>query len=111
MPRACSGWRTTSSSEPAMRSGPAMDGGRTPILALHGIAKAFGGVAALRGVDFALYPGAVHGLVGENGAGKSTLMKIVAGVHTDFAGRFVLDGRETRFHSARDALAAGIAMV
>jgi ribose transport system ATP-binding protein len=84
---------------------------RSPILELQEITKAFGGVEALRGVDFALSAGEIHGLVGENGAGKSTLMKIIAGVHTEFSGRFVLDGQETRFRSARDARAAGIAMV
>jgi ribose transport system ATP-binding protein len=83
----------------------------TPVLELSGITKSFGGVEALRGVDFALRAGEIHGLVGENGAGKSTLMKIIAGTYPDFSGRFVLDGRETRFRSARDALAAGIAMV
>src|SRR6476660_5159318 len=88
-----------------------MSRGQQPILELHDITKAFGGVEALRGVDFALSPGEIHGLVGENGAGKSTLMKIIAGVHPDFSGRFVLDGRETRFRSVRDAHAAGIAMV
>src|SRR5882724_5194199 len=84
---------------------------RSPILELQGITKAFGGVEALRGVDFALFAGEIHGLVGENGAGKSTLMKIIAGVHPEFSGRFMLDGGETRFRSARDAHAAGIAMV
>jgi ribose transport system ATP-binding protein len=84
---------------------------RSPILEVLQVTKAFGGVEALCGVDFALFAGEIHGLVGENGAGKSTLMKIIAGVHPDFTGRFVLDGRETRFRSARDALAAGIAMV
>ncbi|MGA2292001.1 sugar ABC transporter ATP-binding protein [Bradyrhizobium sp.] len=88
-----------------------MPQGRSPILELHQITKAFGGVEALRGVDFALSAGEIHGLVGENGAGKSTLMKIIAGVHPDFSGRFMLDGRETRFRSVRDARAAGIAMV
>src|SRR5246500_5877238 len=83
----------------------------SPILELQGIGKTFGGVEALRGVDFALSPGEIHGLVGENGAGKSTLMKIIAGVHSEFSGRFMLDGRETRFRSTRDARAAGIAMV
>jgi len=85
--------------------------GHQPILELHDITKAFGGVEALRGVDFALTAGEIHGLVGENGAGKSTLMKIIAGVHADFSGRFVLDGQQTRFRSVRDARAAGIAMV
>jgi ribose transport system ATP-binding protein len=84
---------------------------RAPVLELRRISKAFGGVEALRGVDFTLSSGTIHGLVGENGAGKSTLMKIIAGVHADFSGSFVLDGRETRFRSARDALASGIAMV
>src|SRR6201990_35312 len=85
--------------------------GASPLLELQGIGKTFGGVEALRGVDFALLPCEIHGLVGENGAGKSTLMKIIAGVHPEFSGRFLLDGRETRFRSARDARAAGIAMV
>src|SRR6195952_3050276 len=84
---------------------------RSPILELRDITKTFGGVEALRGVDFNLSAGEIHGLVGENGAGKSTLMKIIAGVHAEFSGRFVLDGRETRFRSVRDARAAGIAMV
>src|SRR5215210_4176611 len=88
-----------------------MSSGHQPILELHDITKAFGGVEALRGVDFALTAGETHGLGGENGAGKSTLMKIIAGVHADFSGRFVLDGKETRFRSVRDAHAAGIAMV
>src|SRR5215510_889044 len=85
--------------------------GSSPILELKGITKAFGGVEALRGVDFALFPGEIHGLVGENGAGKSTLMKIIAGVHTQYEGRITLDGREVHFRSTRDALAAGIGMV
>src|SRR6201982_1141645 len=85
--------------------------GSSPLLELQGIGKTFGGVEALRGVDFALLPGEIHGLVGENGAGKSTLMKIIAGVHPEFSGRFMLDGKETRFRSVRDARAAGIAMV
>lgn len=88
-----------------------MSQARSPILELQGITKSFGGVEALRGVDFALYAGEIHGLVGENGAGKSTLMKIIAGVHPEFSGRFLLDGQETHFRSARDAHAAGIAMV
>ncbi len=82
-----------------------------PVIELIGVSKSFGGVEALRDVDFTLRAGEIHGLVGENGAGKSTMMKIIAGVHADYAGRFLLDGRDVRFRSARDAHAAGIAMV
>jgi ribose transport system ATP-binding protein len=81
------------------------------VLELAGISKSFGGVHALRDVDFKLRAGEIHGLVGENGAGKSTMMKIIAGVHTDYAGEFLLEGRKVRFRSTRDALRAGIAMV
>ncbi|MER8734224.1 sugar ABC transporter ATP-binding protein [Mesorhizobium sp. M1227] len=82
-----------------------------PRLRMEGISKSFGGVAALRDVDFELQKGQVHGLVGENGAGKSTLMKIIAGVHTEYQGRMLLEGQEVRFRSTRDALRAGIGMV
>jgi ribose transport system ATP-binding protein len=82
-----------------------------PLLELTGIVKSFGGVEALRSVDFTLRAGEIHGLVGENGAGKSTLMKIIAGVHADFTGTMKLDGKVVRFRSARDALNAGVGMV
>src|SRR5271169_6920801 len=81
------------------------------LLELSGITKTFGGVTALRAVDFALSAGEIHGLVGENGAGKSTLMKIIAGVHADYDGQMRVDGKEVHFRSSRDALAAGIGMV
>ncbi|MCW6508170.1 sugar ABC transporter ATP-binding protein [Lichenifustis flavocetrariae] len=83
----------------------------TPLLEMIGITKSFGGVQALKGVDFALQAGEIHGLVGENGAGKSTMMKIIAGVHSGYGGRMTIEGREVNFRSARDALAAGIGMV
>jgi ribose transport system ATP-binding protein len=82
-----------------------------PLLELSGITKNFGGVAALRSVDFSLTAGEIHGLVGENGAGKSTLMKIIAGVHADFQGQMRLDGQAVHFASPRDARANGIGMV
>jgi ribose transport system ATP-binding protein len=81
------------------------------LLELTGISKSFGGVQALRDVDFALFAGQIHGLAGENGAGKSTLMKIIAGVHAADEGQMRVDGEPVRFRSSRDALAAGIGMV
>ena len=82
-----------------------------PLLELSGITKSFGGVTALRDVCFSLFPGEIHGLVGENGAGKSTLMKIIAGVHTDYQGEMRLDGQLVHYTSPRDARSAGIGMV
>ena len=82
-----------------------------PRLELSGVVKSFGGVQALRGVDFTLRPGSIHGIAGENGAGKSTLMKIIAGVHAGDAGEMRIDGAPMRFRSTRDARAAGVGMV
>ena len=76
-----------------------------------GVTKTFGGVQALREVDFDLVPGEIHGLVGENGAGKSTMMKIIAGVYHGFEGEMRVDGQPVHLRSPADALAAGIGMV
>ena len=54
-------------------------GGVMALLELRSIAKHFGAIEALKGVDLDLEPGEVLGLMGDNGAGKSTLVKIIAG--------------------------------
>ncbi|HZC97423.1 MAG TPA: ATP-binding cassette domain-containing protein, partial [Bradyrhizobium sp.] len=82
-----------------------------PLLELTNVSKSFGGVAALRDVDFTIARGEIHGLVGENGAGKSTMMKIIAGVYNDFQGQMLLDGRVVRFRNPHESLAVGIGMV
>jgi rhamnose transport system ATP-binding protein len=82
-----------------------------PFLELRGISKHFGGVHAVADASLTLAPAAVHGLVGENGAGKSTLGKIVAGALVPDAGEILLEGEPVRFHSPREALAAGIALI
>jgi ribose transport system ATP-binding protein len=90
----------------------AMSGGGLPLLLqLSNVSKSFGGIAALKDVDFTLRVGEIHGLVGENGAGKSTTMKIIAGVYSDFEGDMSVDGKPVHFRSARDALVAGVGMV
>lgn len=97
------------SNEPsASLAGTAAD---TPILEMIGVSKAFGGIHALREVDFDLRAGEIHGLVGENGAGKSTLMKLIAGVYHGFDGEMRVEGQPVHLRSPRDALAAGIGMV
>lgn len=52
------------------------------ILKLSNIAKEFPGVRALDNVNFELFHGEVHALLGENGAGKSTMIKILTGAHS-----------------------------
>ena len=81
------------------------------LLEIQEVSKRFGGTLALDHVDFDLYAGEVHGLVGENGAGKSTLMKILSGYHTEFDGDFFLNGKKVHFISTKDALAQGIGMI
>ncbi|MFN8642477.1 MAG: ATP-binding cassette domain-containing protein [Candidatus Binatia bacterium] len=83
----------------------------SPVLALRGLAKRFGNVMALAGVDLDLRCGEVHAVLGENGAGKSTLMKVVYGLVTPDAGALAVDGRPRRFASPLDARRAGIGMV
>jgi ABC-type sugar transport system ATPase subunit len=92
-------------------SGTATGDGSPPLLQLVGVTKRFGGVVAVRDVDFELRPGEVHALVGENGAGKSTLMKIADGLYAPDEGRLEVGGQPAEFSSPRDAEAAGIAMI
>jgi len=84
---------------------------RNPILDCRNVAKAFGGVQALRGVDFAITPGRVHGLVGENGAGKSTLLKILAGVVLPDTGSITLNGERYAPAGTEAALRHGVVTV
>ena len=82
-----------------------------PRLRVAGARKRYGGVEALRGVDFEARRGEVMGLVGDNGAGKSTLMKVLAGAERGDSGQFFLDGREVFIASPHDAAGLGIRIV
>jgi simple sugar transport system ATP-binding protein len=82
-----------------------------PELRLRGITKRFGTVLANDAIDLDVSRGEIHAIMGENGAGKSTLMSILYGVYQPDAGSIRVRGREQRFHSPSDAIAAGLAMV
>src|SRR4029450_5582109 len=82
-----------------------------PLLAVSGVAKAFAGVRALRGVSFDLFPGEVHALVGENGAGKSTLIRIITGAETPDAGTLNVGGRTVPHMDPATARALGVAAI
>jgi ribose transport system ATP-binding protein len=83
----------------------------TELARLTAIAKSFGGVRALRGVDFDLQSGEVHALIGENGAGKSTLMRVLGGEMPPSSGEIRIDGKTTELHGPRAARAHGIAII
>jgi ribose transport system ATP-binding protein len=81
------------------------------ILQARSVSKAFGGIKALDGVDLEVYKGRVNAIVGENGAGKSTLMKVLTGVHQDYEGQIILDGRTVTFANPKEAQNNGIAII
>lgn len=80
-------------------------------LAVHDLAKHYGGVQALRGITLHVESGEVLGVVGDNGAGKSTMLKILSGAIAPSAGQVLLDGRPVQFASPAAAQDAGIATV
>jgi ABC-type sugar transport system ATPase subunit len=82
-----------------------------PLLEMTGIAKHFGGVMAVAGVDLTLARGEVLAIVGDNGAGKSTLIKVLTGVHEPDEGEIRLEGRPVAIRSKRDSQALGIEAV
>jgi len=86
-------------------------GARLADLELRGLAKRFGHVTALDGVDLSAYAGQVLAVVGDNGAGKSTLIKIVSGVYRADRGEILVAGEPTTFGEPADARRAGVATV
>jgi rhamnose transport system ATP-binding protein len=82
-----------------------------PLVELQHVAKSFGGIHAIKGIDLTIDRGQIVGLVGENGAGKSTIIKLLSGVYPPDQGSIKIDGHETRFASPRDALDAGITTI
>ncbi len=81
------------------------------LLRIRGLTKRYPGVLALDNVDFDIFSGEVHCLVGENGAGKSTLIEIVGGTMRRDAGTIALQGQEVSFGSPKEAQDAGIAVL
>jgi simple sugar transport system ATP-binding protein len=83
----------------------------TPLLELTEATVRFGAETALDGVDFRLFPGEVHSLMGENGAGKSTLIKAVTGAIPLTSGTLRLGGSVVHFRSPHEAQQAGVSSV
>ncbi len=81
------------------------------ILEMIGIDKRFGGVHALKTLDFEARKGEVHVLMGENGAGKSTLLKILSGIYKADEGHIKIDGQQVEIRNPIDAKAKGLTII
>lgn len=81
------------------------------VLAARNVAKSFGAVHALKGVNFDVRFGHVTALFGENGAGKSTLVKILSGVYPPSSGKIILDGKAVAIGSTVAARDLGISII
>ncbi len=90
---------------------PAPAGDPAPVVEMSNISISFPGVKALDNVDFRMFPGEVHSLMGENGAGKSTLIKVLTGVYGVDSGVIRLNGKQVTFSGPAQAQAAGISTV
>ncbi len=80
-------------------------------IALKGICKSFGSVAANKNVDLNVRPGEILALLGENGSGKTTLMNMLSGIYKPDSGQIFVEGKEVSIDSPEDAKRLGIGMV
>ncbi|MEU4245333.1 ABC transporter ATP-binding protein [Actinoplanes sp. NPDC026619] len=87
----------------------AMTGTAAPVLEARGVSVHFGGIKALQGVDVAVAPGAITGLVGPNGAGKTTLFGVLSGLLRPTAGTVRLKDHDVTTASAQTRARKGLA--
>ncbi len=82
------------------------------IIELKHVNKHYGGVHALKDIDFDLNRGEIHCLIGQNGCGKSTMIKVISGViDVDEGSEVILDGRKSGGGSARQAMNNGVRVI
>ena len=85
------------------------DSGAALALEVRGLAKNFGGLKAVDGVDFQVLRGSVHALIGPNGSGKTTTLNVVTGLYRATAGAILVDGVDVTALPAHKRTAAGLA--
>ncbi|HXG61278.1 MAG TPA: ATP-binding cassette domain-containing protein, partial [Planctomycetota bacterium] len=66
------------------------------LLEVRGLTVRFGGLAAVRGVSFAVEPGRIFSLIGPNGAGKTTVFNAITGLCEPSEGAVLFEGRDVR---------------
>ena len=81
------------------------------LLKVTGLKVAYGGIQAVKGVDFEVHEGELVSLIGSNGAGKTTTMKAITGSLPINAGDIEYLGASIRGKGAWDLVAQGLAMV
>ena len=81
------------------------------LLKAEKINKYFGITHAVKDVSLELYPGEIHGLIGENGSGKSTFSSMLCGIHTISSGTFTLLGKEIKPKTQVEANKEGISII
>ena len=79
------------------------------LLEARGVSRHFGGLQAVRNVDFTLPEGEIRALIGPNGAGKTTLVSLLCGRLPVSAGRIVFDGRDVSALPAHKRIRQGMA--
>jgi ABC-type sugar transport system ATPase subunit len=84
---------------------------QTPVIAVQGLTKHYGGVKALTDAEFRLNPGEHVAIVGDNGAGKSTFVRLITGVEQPSRGDILMDGQPVAFDSPLDAREQGVETV
>lgn len=80
----------------------------TPLLEARGLSKRFGGVLALDGLDLAVSPNEIIGLIGPNGSGKTTFFNVVTGICGADAGTVMFNGTNITNANSRAVYLAGI---
>jgi simple sugar transport system ATP-binding protein len=83
----------------------------TPVIDMRDVHKWYSGVHALKGINVAIEPGELVGLVGDNGAGKSTLIKLLSGVERPDQGEIRIDGKPVELRTPKEAMQLGIETV
>jgi branched-chain amino acid transport system ATP-binding protein len=79
------------------------------VLELRGVARHFGGVRAVDGLDLDVKPGEIVGLIGPNGSGKSTTVNLITGVLPLTAGHIRFNGEDLAPYPVHRRLQLGIA--